>query len=123
MNYEWKQIAERGQYGIGFIDIYELVNKQKAIAIIHYLPQHSETKQRIVFTLILEGKKRDWTEGTISNIFEDAETRIQNAEYFRFNNFNALEYMDTQIFNIKNIEDFDYFNHGDQAFINSDKTN
>jgi hypothetical protein len=31
------------QYKTGFIDIYELVYKQKAIAIIHYLPQHGQT--------------------------------------------------------------------------------
>jgi hypothetical protein len=107
---------------MGFIDIYELVYKQKAIAIIHYLPQHGQTKQKVVFTLILEGKKRDWTEGTISNIFEDAENRIKNVEYFKFNNFNTLEYMDTQILTVNKIEDFDYFNDGDQTFINSDKT-
>ena len=85
------------------------------------MPQHGQTKQRAVFLLILEGKKRDWTEGTISNIFEDAENRIKNAGYFKFNNFDTLEYMDTQIFTVNKIEDFDYFNHGDQTFINSDK--
>jgi hypothetical protein len=30
--------------------------------------------------------------------------------------FNTLEYMDTQIFTVNKIEDFDYFNHGDQTF-------
>ena len=121
MNYEWKQIAERGQYEIGFIDIYELVYKQKAIAIIHYLPQHGITNQRVVFTLILEGIKRDWTEGTLSNIFEDVENRIKNIEVLKFNNFSSLEYMDTQIFTINRIEDFDYLNHGDFTFAEIDK--
>ena len=121
MNYKWKQMAERGQYEIGFIDIYELVYKQKAIAIIHYLPQHSQTKQRVVFTLILEGIKKDWTDGIISNIFEDVENRVKNVECFKFNNYNSIEYMDTQIFTIDKIENFDYFNHGDVSFINEDK--
>jgi len=116
MNYEWKQIAERGQYELGFIDIYELVYEKKAIAIIHYLPQHTQVKQRVVFTLILEGKKGDWTNGIINNIFEDIENRIKNIEYFKFNNFNSLEYMDSQIFIIKQIQDFDYFSHGDFSF-------
>jgi len=50
----------------------------------------AKQNKRVVFTLILEGKKRDWTEGSISNIFEDAENRIKNVEYFRFNNSNTL---------------------------------
>lgn len=116
MNFQWKKIADRGQYAIGFIDIYELQGKQKAIAIIHYLPQHSDKQQRVVLTLILEGKKKDWTDGTISSIFEDAEFRIKNSEYFKFNNLNSLEYMDTQLFNVKSIEGFDYLNHGDFSF-------
>jgi hypothetical protein len=117
MNFEWEKIAEKGQYPIGFIDIYELMNKNRAIAIIHYLPQHESVKQRVVFTLILEGKKTNWTDGTISRIFEDVENRILNVEYFKFNNYNSLDYMDTQIFTIKSIDDFDYLNHGDFTFI------
>ena len=46
MNFEWKKIAERGQYEIGFIDVYQLVYKLKAIAIINYLPQFEQKKQR-----------------------------------------------------------------------------
>ena len=117
MNFEWKNIAERGQYSTGFIDIYELIQKPKAFAIIYYLPQYEQTKQRVLFTLILEGEKINWTKGMISNIFEDAENRIKNAEYFKFNNFNSLEHMDTQIFTVKNIDNFDYLNHGDFTFI------
>jgi len=60
------------------------------------LPQHGKIKQRVVFTLILEGKKRDWPEGTISNIFEDAENRIKNVEYFKFNNFKMTLLVDSQ---------------------------
>lgn len=121
MNYKWKQIAERGEFGIGFIDIYELMMVRKAIAIIHYLPQFDQVKQRVVFTLILEGKKNDWTDGVINNIFEDVESRIKNVEYFKFNNYNSLDYMDTQIFTIKSIADFDYLNHGDFSFIDLSK--
>jgi hypothetical protein len=116
MNFEWKKIAEKGQYEIGFIDVYEIVYKLKAIAIINYLPQFEQKKQRVIFTLILEGIKSNWTEGTISNIFEDVENRIKGVEYFKFNNFNSLDYMDTQIFTIKRIENFNYFNHGDLSF-------
>lgn len=122
MNYNWRKIAERGQYGIGFIDVYELVGFKKAIGIINYLPQFDQVKQRVVFTLILEGLKTDWTKGTINGIFEDVENRIKNVEYFKFNNYNSLEYMDTQIFTIKSIDDFDYMNHGDFSFIDSKNT-
>lgn len=117
MNFEWKQIAERGDYPIGFLEIYQLIGDSKAIAIIHYLPQHSETQQRVLFTLVLEGEKTKWTDGALHNIFEDAESRIRNAEGFKFNNFNTLKYMDTQIFTIDNIENFTYLNHGDYSFL------
>ncbi len=116
LNFEWKRIAERGQASIGYIDVFELIGKNKAIAIIHYLPQYEHTNQRVMFTLILEGNKSNWTDGMISNIFEDAESRIQNVEFEKFNNWNKLDYMDTQIFTMKNIEDFDYLNHGDYTF-------
>ncbi len=121
MNFEWKQIAERGEYAIGFVDVYELVGEKKAIAIIRYLPQHSETKQRVVFTLLLEGEKEGWTKGMISDIFEDAENRIKNAEYFKFNNFNSLDCMDRQIFTLRKIDDFDYLGHGDYNFLPENK--
>lgn len=120
MNFEWNKIAERGQSAIGYVDVYELVNNNKAIAIIHYLPQYEQTKQRVMFTLILEGNKTNWTDGTISRIFEDAESRILNVEYFKFNNYNSLDYMDTQIFTVKSIDNFDYLNHGDYTFIKTD---
>ena len=121
MNFEWKKIAERGESAIGYIDVYELVDKNKAIAIIHYLPQYEQTKQRVMFTLILEGDKTNWTDGTISNIFEDTESRILNVEHFKFNNYNSLDYMDTQMFTVKSIDNFDYLNHGDYTFIKPDK--
>ena len=117
MNYPWTKIAERGQYELGFIDIFEIQLHKKAIAIIHYLPQHTHKNKRVIFTLILEGSKADWTEGTLHKIFEDAESGIRDAEGFKFNNVNQLDYMDTQIFSVKNIEDFDYFSHGDYNFI------
>jgi hypothetical protein len=79
-------------------------------------------KNNFVFTLLLEGKKRDWKKGNVSNIFEGAENRIKNVGYFKFNNFNTFEYMDTQLFTVNKIEDFDYLNHSNQIFINSDKT-
>lgn len=117
MNFQWTKIAERGQYEIGFIDVFQLNKKQKAISIIHYLPQHTDKQQRVVFTLILEGDKKDWTDGTIDRIMHDAELQIKNSEYFKFNNLNSLEYMNTQIFTIKTIENFNYLNHGDFSFI------
>lgn len=61
-----------------------------------------------MFTLILEGDKTNWTEGTIPNIFEDAESRIFNVEFIKFNKLNSLNYMDTQIFTVKSIDSFDY---------------
>lgn len=117
MNFKWKQICERGQYETGFIDIYELPTANKAIAIINYLPQFEHKMQRVLFTLILEGYKKDWTEGLVNQIFEDAENCIKNSEFFKFNNLNKLEYMDTQIFSVKNIESFEYLKHGDYTFL------
>ena len=117
LNFEWKKIAERGQSSIGYVDVFQLIGTNRAIVIIHYLPQYEETQQRIMFTLILEGSKSNWTDGMIDGIFEDAEKRIFNVEFDKFNNLNTLEYMDTQIFTIKSIEDFEYLNHGDLKFI------
>ena len=73
-----------------------------------------------MFTLILEGDKTNWTDGTISSIFEDAESRIFNVEFIKFNNLNSLDYMDTQIFTVKSIDNFDYLSHGDYSFIKID---
>ncbi|WP_339706891.1 hypothetical protein [Algoriphagus aquimarinus] len=120
INFEWNKIAERGQSAIGYVDVYELLNMNKAIAIIHYLPQYEQVQQRVMFTLIIEGDKINWTEGIISSIFEDAESRILNVEYFKFNNYNSLDFMDTQVFTVKNIDNFDYLSHGDYKFINTD---
>jgi len=81
-------------------------------------------KQNKELSLGLYSKeKREIGQKEPSTICEDAENRIKNVGYFKFNNFNTLEYIDTQIFTLNKIEDFDYFNHGDQTFINSDKTN
>ncbi len=46
-----KSYKQGRQYKTGFIDIYELGYKQKAIAIIHYLPQHGQTKQSLSLRL------------------------------------------------------------------------
>ena len=69
-----------------------LDGNQKAIGIIHYIRQFDQVKQKVAFTLILESKKNDWTKGTISGIFENVENRIKNVEYFKFDNYNSLDY-------------------------------
>jgi hypothetical protein len=117
MNFEWNRIAERGQTATGYIDVYELMGRQKAIAVIHYMPQHEFKKQLVVLTLILEGTKSSWTDGTIDRIFQDAEFRIKNVWFEKFNNYNELKLMYTQLFTVKSIQDFDYLSHGDMSFI------
>ncbi len=116
MNYNWERKAERGQYETGFVDIYELVDEKKAIVIIYYLSQHEHTKQRVILTVILEGKKENWTKGDIRNIFEDIEYTITKIDHTKLNSIHTLEYLDTQIFTVKSIEDFDYLSHGDYNF-------
>lgn len=117
MNFNWNKIAERGQSSTGYIDVFELVEKNRAIAIIHYLPQFEQTKQQVMFTLILEGDKSIWTDGTIDSIFEDAERRIFNVEFIKFNNLNSLDCMETQMFTVKSIDDFKYLKHGAWSFL------
>lgn len=119
MNFEWKRLAERGQSETGYIDVYELIGRKKAVAIIHYFPQYEIKRQRVMLTLILEGERTSWTDGNIDSIFEDAEFRIKNVEFVKFNNLNELKFMYTQIFTIKSIEDFDYLKHGDMGFDNA----
>lgn len=121
INYQWRNVAERGQAATGYIDVYELINKPKAVAVIRYFPQFEDVQQRVLFTLILEGDRNYWTDGVISNIFEDAEARIFNAQHVKFNNFNKLDYMDYQTFIVKSIEDFDYLGHGDFTFPKPEK--
>ena len=116
MNFTWKEVVSRGQSATGFIDVLELENKGKAIAIIHYLSQHTHTEPRIIFTLILEGNKINWTTGIIASIFEDIENKILLKTSRNLTTFNSLEYLDTQIFTVSNIDDFDYLSHGDSSF-------
>lgn len=33
-----------------YVDVYELVDKNRTIAIIHYLPQYEQTKQSYVYS-------------------------------------------------------------------------
>lgn len=110
-------LAEKGQFDIGFVDVLEFVEREnKAIMIIHYLPQSGAEKQRVLLTLLLEGQKRDWTEGTLASFIEDAKTHINQVEIVKFNSFDNLKYMDTQIFVIQNLDNFEYLNHGDVGF-------
>jgi len=48
---------------------------------------------------LYKGRKRDWIKGIISSIFEDAENRITNIGYLKFNNFSTLEYIDKSLKN------------------------
>lgn len=118
MNLTWNTIAERGQYETGFVDAFQTILKgKKAVAIITFLPQFEDKDQKVLFTLLLEGKRHEWTQGTINDILEDVENRIKNMENLRFRIFNSLEYMTIQIFNLNNIEDFECLNIGDYTFI------
>lgn len=117
MNFEWTKIAERGQYGNGFVDVYETNIIKKAVAIISYLPQFKDTDQKVVLTVLLEGKKNDWTDGKIKSIFQDVEERITNVQDFKFNVYNSLEYMTTQVFVFEKLDNIDFINMGEYTFM------
>jgi len=119
MNYKWIKNTDRGQYENGFVEVYETsINNKKVIAIITYLPQYEDkTDQNIVLTVLLEGEKGDWTEGTIKNIFFDVEDRIKEVENFKFRSFNSLDFMMTQIFYTEKLNELKYFSSGDLSFL------
>jgi hypothetical protein len=118
MNYNWNKKIDQGQYENGFVEAYEtIVNNNKALAIITYLPQYEDKEDKnIVLTLILEGEKENWTEGTVKNIFFDVEDRVKEVESFKFRVFSSLDFMMTQIFFTEKIHDFKYLNSGEFTF-------
>lgn len=120
MNYNWIKITDRGQYENGFVEVYETsTNNKKVIVIITYLPQYEDKKdQNIVLTVLLEGKKENWTEGTIKNILFDVEDRIKEIENFKFRHFNSLDFMMTQIFYTEKLNELKYLNSGEHSFSN-----
>lgn len=117
MNYQWKLIAERGQPATGFVDVFELIGRGHAIVIIKYLAQHSDPQQRIVLTVLLEGQRKQWTDGMITDIHEDVENRIRVLELTKFTQFNQLDYLEAYHFFIESIDGFEYLSHGDLAFM------
>jgi hypothetical protein len=112
----WKKQNSRGQDALGYVDIYETDGTDKVISVIHYLPQHTHTQQRVVLTVVLEGERSKWTDGTIDGIFEFAENEVKANSLTKFKNQTVLPHLDTQLFTVKNIEEFEYFNHGDKSF-------
>ena len=119
MYYNWIKNTDEGQYQNGFVEVYETsINENKIIAIITYLPQFEDKqKQNIVLTILLEGEKDKWTEGTVKNILFDVEDRIKEVENFKFRSFNSLDFMMTQIFYTNKLSDLNYLNSGEYSFI------
>lgn len=116
-NFVWLKLDDRGQQATGYIEVYELIGANRAIAILHFMSQHTHVKGRLSLTLLLEGNQNNWTKGTVDRIFEDVENRIKAVEYDRFKDFEPLKQIDTQIFTIKSINGFSYLNHGDWAIL------
>jgi hypothetical protein len=116
MNYIWEKLTETGQYGDGFIDVYQSVFCKKAIVIINYLPQIDVKSQRVLLTLLLEGNKADWKPAISNNILKDVEMRVKNMENFKFNVFNSLEYMTVQTFYLNKLDNIDFSNFTNRQF-------
>ncbi len=122
MNFEWIKTADKGQYENGFVEVYETLNKRglKAVAIITYLPQFiDKNEQNVVLTVLLEGEKDYWTEGTIKSIFHDVEDRLKEMANLKFRTFNSLDYMMTQIFYLSKLETINYLSSGEQSFLDN----
>jgi hypothetical protein len=117
MNYKWITKEESGQYEIGFVDVYMLEYNKNAISIIHYIPQFKVMESQVVdVTLILEGKKNDWTDGEIKGILTDMSDYVVRNEKERFKFLNNLNYINTQMFYMSKITEFELLNHGDYFF-------
>jgi hypothetical protein len=115
MNYKLK--TSRGQDAIGFLDIYELEYSKNAICIINYLPIFKDSLlQNISLTILFEGIKEDWTEGEINEIMNDMSEFVLKNENEKFRYGQKMNYLNTQLFYIANINGFELLNHGDFSF-------
>ncbi|MGB3345419.1 MAG: hypothetical protein WBA61_16030 [Aequorivita sp.] len=108
MNYNWNKTNNRGQSQIGFVDTYELNLQNNAILIIHYLPEINGKNQIVMVTVLLEGKKSDWSKGKINDILQDSGDFVKNNGL----NYN-VDFLNTQLFYMESLNDFSYLNHGD----------
>jgi len=117
-NFKWKQIFEKGQYSNGFIDIFEsIIDGNRAVAIINFLPQFEDTDQKVLTTILLEHPKHNWTEGKIKSILFDCEDYVKNLSSFRFRVIGELHYMTIQTLFIEKIDNLQLGNFGDFSFI------
>ncbi|RYE17960.1 MAG: hypothetical protein EOP45_14865 [Sphingobacteriaceae bacterium] len=117
MNFDWRIIAEKGNHDEGYVDIYVKDSFGRAIVVLTFLPQHSDITPRILIAVFLEGSIKDWTKGIIASIFHDAEDYIKNVMNTRFRYIDVIDNVQQQIFTIKNVDEFEYINHGDYNFI------
>jgi len=114
---KFKLKTSQGQLEIGFIDMYELEYSKKAICVVNYLPQFKEIKtQSIHVTLLLEGRKGDWSDGEIKEMLNDMGEYIKINESAKFKSGEKLDYFNTQMFYISKLTDVELLSHGDFSY-------
>lgn len=119
MHNNWTKIESRGQYEIGFADVYELQDDVlNAISIIYYFPQFQDSsKQTVEVTLLLKTPENQWTDGGIKRIFGDMEEIVKKDENIKFKIFNKLDYFNTKVLFLDNFNGFRLLNIGEWSFI------
>ena len=113
MNLKLKE--SRGQDAIGFVDIYELDYDKNATCIVNYLPMFDESYCHVYVTVLLEGERREWTKGEISEILNGLCEDVELNEEKKFETGKKLSYVNYQLIYIDKIENFDSI-HGDFSY-------
>lgn len=111
-----KLMKSHGQHAIGFVDIFELDNYKKATCIVNYLPMFNELYRHVHVTILIEGKSGDWTDCEVKELLNDICDYVKEKENDKFKYGNKLSYINTQMFYIDKIKNFELLNHGDFAF-------
>jgi hypothetical protein len=62
------------------------------------VPQHDQTKQRVVLRLYSKEKREIGQKGPSAIFLKTRKIELQMSGIFEFNNFNTLEYMDPNIY-------------------------
>ena len=117
MNYEWERASERGQKGVGYVEVYNTTAKGHRISsVISFLPQITDhsNKRQVNVCLFFEGKKVELTDGFFHWIYDDIGDIVQEKESEYFNSGSeALEYMITQTLIVDRMPQLDLVSNGD----------
>lgn len=113
MNLKLKE--SRGQYELGFVDIYELDDYKNATCIVNYLPMFDESYCHVYVTIFFEGEKNHWTKGEVSDIMYFLCEDVKLNEEKKFKSGKKLSYVNYQLIYGDKIKNLDSL-HGEYSY-------